>query len=164
MKWYCTKCNKSVSKLFDLIGAVAMRQRMTDKSKLSTEVTSAGKHIQEFNITITKLDSKVQNLDISSQAQASELQNKVDNAITKQISETQLNQYVAHSRSNNLHVVRVFDITESASPDTATQMNHDNAASKDVLTAINCEQFEIMETHRLGKLLSTEERKTRNIQ
>ena len=104
VKWYCTKCNKSVSKLFDLVGAVTMQQAKTDKkiNKLSTEVTSAKKHIQELDKTVTKLDSKVQKLDISSQAQASELQNKVDNVITKQISETQSGQYVADSRSNNL--------------------------------------------------------------
>ena len=84
VKWYFTKCSKSVSKLFDLVGAVSMKQAKTDKkvSKLSTKVTSAKIHIQELNKTVTKLDSEVQKLDISSQAQPFELQNKVDNAIT----------------------------------------------------------------------------------
>ena len=90
VKWYCTKCNKSVSKLFDLVNSLSVQQAKASKkvSKLSTEVTSAKKHIHELDKTVTKLDSKVQNPDISSQAQASELQNKVDNAITRQISVT----------------------------------------------------------------------------
>ena len=68
---------------------------------------------------------------------------------------------MADSRNNNLVV---FDITESDSPDTATRIYNDNEGIKDVLTAINCEQFEVMETHRLEKRLSTDWRETGNIQ
>lgn len=129
VKWYCTKCNRSVAKLLTSVAALSLRQDKTERQ------------VNTLEEKVRTIDDKVENI-------TQDMMQHVDSAVNKEACTMQ--QAISDSAAR-LNKIIAYKVPESAADDASTRMAEDISISTEILKASKCGEFAVMEAHRLGK-------------